>query len=339
MKIIIKTRKVNILATGKYLPSNEVFSSDLDLLRKTEPGYSFRKSNMEKRFFAQDESSSDMAYKASISALAKAAMDHGLDVKDIDCVISASAVPEQAIPCMAAKIHSRLGLKLGSVPAFDINSTCLSFLTALDHCSYFLEAGRYKNILLVSSDLASLGLNWDDEETCLIFGDGAAAAIISSKEESSSTILASSMKTYSEGYEFCQVRGGGTGKHPRLDLENVIANNLFTMDGKNTFMLAAQHLPSFLEDLLNQAELKISDIDLIIPHQASKLAMHYYKNKLGIDEGKIMDIYSTHGNQVSASIPSALHEAILQGKLQKGMKVILLGSSAGISLGGMILEY
>lgn len=334
-----KQRKITILGTGKYLPSKLVSSSDLDSIRNKEAGYTFRKSNMEKRFFCDKESSSDMAYFAALAAIEKAERDYGFKREDIDLIVSAAAVPEQAIPCMATKIHRKLGLGNTSIPAFDINSTCLSFLTSLDHCSYFLEAGRYKNILITASDMASVGLNWNDDETCLIFGDGAAAIIISSEYGKESKILASNMKTFSEGHDYCQVLGGGTAKHPRLDMENIIENNLFTMQGKNTFTLATQHLPGFVDEIVDAAGLSKDDIDLLIPHQASKLAMHFMKNNLGFKAEKVMDIYSNHGNQVAASIPTAFHEAIVQNRLKKGMKALLIGSSAGISLGGIVIEY
>jgi 3-oxoacyl-[acyl-carrier-protein] synthase-3 len=332
-------RKINIIGTGKFLPSREISSEYLDEFRNKAKGYSFKKSQIEKRFFCNEETTSDLAYYSALSAIETAEKNYNFKREDIDLIISASAVPDQAIPCMAVKIHKRLGFNSKAIPAFDINSTCLSFLTSLDHCSYFLTAGRYKNILIVASDRASVGLDWDDDETCLIFGDGSAAVIVSNEYGNQSTILSSNMKTYSEGHDYCQVLGGGTSKHPRLDFENVIKNNLFQMNGKKTYFFSTLHIKKFINELLEQAGLRKKDIDIVIPHQASKLALHYLKNKLDFDQSKIIDIYADHGNQVAASIPTAFHEAIVQNRLQKGMKALIIGSSAGISFGGMVLEY
>ena len=204
--------------------------------------------------------------------------------------------------------------------------------------SYAMTSSRFEHVVIFSSEKASLGLNWEHFESCTIFGDGAVAAVVGkSKGNETGKILASYMQTYSRGYEYCQVQGGGTKIHPR-NIANVTPYFLFEMNGKAALKVVVKEIDHFLETLFAQADLSMDDIDWVVPHQASKLSMQFLRKKLCIPKDKVIDILANHGNQVAASIPTALHEGV-QDRIQRGDKVLLIGSSAGISLGGMILEY
>lgn len=326
-------RNIRILGTGKYLPENICTSLDLDHKLGKNSGWVERKSGVRQRHFSSpSETSSDMAAKAIHQAMEHAQMT----TEEIDCIVGACAVMEQALPGTSCAVQHKL--KLNSIPCFDVNSSCLSFVTALDMISYAMQSGRFKNVVLFSSEKASLGLNWEDCESCTIFGDGAAAVVVAKSEVGESgKILASYMQTYSRGYNYCQIQGGGTKVHPRF-VENAVPYFLFEMNGKAALKVVVKHIDDFLRCLLAQANLKMEDIDWIIPHQASKLSLQFLRKKLNIPKEKVIDILATHGNQVAASIPTALHEGI-QSYIKRGDKVLLIGSSAGISLGGMILEY
>ena len=146
--------------------------------------------------------------------LQKAVEDAKLTWDDIDCIICGSGTIQQAIPSTASLIQEQLGLQHSGIPCFDINSTCLSFITALDTISYAIECGRYKNVVIISSEISSVGLNWGQNESSILFGDGAAAVVIT-KGDHSSSIIASHMETYSSGAHLSEIRGGGTMIHPR----------------------------------------------------------------------------------------------------------------------------
>ena len=329
--------QIKIMGTGKYLPERVVLSSELDKRLNKKSGWVENKSGVYKRHFASaKETSSFMAAQAAERALLQANIKSG----DLDCIVSACGVGEQAIPSTASLIQRQLGLERSGIAAFDVNSTCLSFLSALDVLSYMLNAGRYERALIVSSDIPSVGLDWSDMESCTIFGDGAAAVVISSEDvkENAMSILASRIETYSEGSAYCQVRGAGTKIHPLHFKGDFAQYMLFEMDGKAVYKLIASLMSGFIKRLLDGVGLSLQDIDLVVPHQASLLAMHHLWKKLGIPKERTVDIFSTHGNQVAASIPTALHEAYEMGRIKRGDKVLLLGTSAGISLGGMVLE-
>jgi len=327
-------RRIKIVSTGKYLPKKQVSDREMELSLGLTEGWIKKKSGVLTRYFVDGETASQMGAFAAKDALVAA----GLSVGDIDCIICTSGIPEQAIPCTAALVQKELGAGDSGIPAFDINSTCLSFVTGLDTISYLIEAGRYNRVLLVASEIMT-GLNWEDKETCTLFGDGAAAAIISKSDEGeSSRILSSRMETYSKGARLTECSGAGNKLHPKYYAEDPAAF-LFKMDGKGIYRMASEILPGFVDRLLQPSGLTIADLDMTIPHQASMLSMKLIRKQLGIPEEKWMTIIHDRGNVIAASIPMALHEAIKQGKIQRGDRVLLLGTSAGFSVGGIVLEY
>jgi 3-oxoacyl-[acyl-carrier-protein] synthase III len=275
---------------------------------------------------------------------------------------------DQAMPCNAALIHRELGLGASGVAAFDINASCLGFLAALDTLSWPLLAGRYRRVLIVAADIASCALDWTELGASAIFGDGAAAAVIGRERDPDATtpgILASAFATYSEGAHLCEIRAGGSRHHPSRsgqDVTSAAASDRasgtstisigatgrpvdyltlaqFRMDGQAVFHLVARHLDEFVDALVRGAGLGRDDLTLVIPHQASHLGLRYLTRRLGFARDRVVNIYADHGNQVSASLPSALHAAIRGGRLRRGDTALLLGSGAGVSLGGIVLRY
>lgn len=295
-----------------------------------------KKSGVQVRHFVTNETSAQMGAIAAQRALDEA----GLVFSDIDCLVCASGTSQQEIPCTAALIQEEMNQSKSGVPCFDMNSTCLSFVTALDILSCSLEVGCYQRILIVSTEISSVGLNWGHKESCVLFGDGAAAVVISrTPQDETSRILASRMQTYSDGAHYSEIRGGGTLIHPSEYANGREADFQFDMDGRKIFRLTSQLITAFVEQLLESATVKKQDIRLVIPHQASGMAMRIMGKKLGFTNSQMMNIIENHGNVIAASIPMALHEAIIQEKVRRGDLLLLLGTSAGLSLGGLLLEY
>lgn len=328
-------RKIKILGTGTYLPKRKVNSEDIDTLIGAKKGWSESKAGVKTRYFVEDETSSFMGSEAAKKAIESA----GLTLQDIDCIICGSGTMQQPIPSTASLIQEQLGLQDSGIPSFDVNSTCLSFVTALDIISYLVEARRYKNVLIVSSEISSVGLNWGQNESSILFGDGAVAMVISNSAEENSRIISSHMETYSSGAHLSEIRGGGTNIHPREHREENKEDFLFDMNGRAIFKLSSKLIPNFVETIFKDTGLTIDDVKLVVPHQASAPAMKLIRKKLNVKEENFMTIFEDYGNMISASIPLALHEAIQQEKIKRGDKVLLLGTSAGLSIGGILLEY
>lgn len=333
--MIMQARHVRIMGTGKYLPSRLVTDEEMDGLLRTPRGWVQKMTEVTVRHFAGGgETASYMGARAAEAAL----QDAGLRFTDIDCLVCTSGTREQALPCTAALIQKALGEEMSGVPAFDIDATCLSFLVGLDLMSYLVEAGRYRHVLLVASEIASVGLNWSEKESAALFGDGAAAVIIG-PSEGESRIVGSSLRTYSKGAKLSEIRGGGTRMHAREYSAETEADFLFHMNGQAIFRMASQLLPGFVDELLASAGMGMADFQAVVPHQGSAMALRLMRKKLGISGEQMVNITPDHGNTIAASIPMALHEAVRSGKIRRGDRVLLLGTAAGLSLGGMILVY
>jgi 3-oxoacyl-[acyl-carrier-protein] synthase-3 len=336
--LIIKVylmRNIKIVGTGIYIPTRCITSQELAVKMQVDEEI-IQKMGMTTRYYANStETASYMGAQAAKNAL----KDAKLTLDDIDLLICASGTMEMPIPCTAALIHKELK-PAQPFSAFDINSTCLSFLTAVDTISYLMAANRYRHVLIVSSEIASVGLNYNDLESAALFGDGAAAVVVSqTASNDSSCIIASQMNTYSAGWHHCMIYGGGTGYPPKNWVPGHNEMFQFHMNGKEVFKLALQVLPDFVDQLFAAGNTKMEEIDIVIPHQASLSAMNILQKKLNIESKQMINIVEDFGNMIAASIPMALHHAIKTHKLCRGHRVLLLGTSAGISVGGMILDY
>jgi len=315
------------------MPGEPVPSSDLDRLHGFEAGTTLRRTGVASRYLTKDETASQLAARACGEALARS----GIGWEEVDCLVAASATMDQALPYNAAMIHAELGLARHRTATFDVGASCMSFLTALDLCSTLVDAGRFRRVMIVSADISTFTTNSAELRTNGIFGDGAAACLIERAEDKESVVLASVMTTFSEGVEFCQIKAGGSRFHRRVPGSNSEA--LFEMNPVPLYALIARELPGFVERLLGEAGVALEEIDLMVPHQASHLALKHVTRMLGINPAKVVDIFPHHGNQVAASLPTALHHGLTGRGLQRGSKLLLLGSGAGVTLGGMVMIY
>lgn len=328
-------RPLKILSTGYYLPKKVVTGHEVDQKLGIPRGKSEEMTGIAERRYVTDETASQMGAYALMGALERS----GIAYETLDAIICASGSMEQALPCTAALIQKALNRPKVNIPCFDVNATCLSFVTALDLASSLIASGRFKTLAIVSTEIASVGLNPNQHEAYALFGDGAAAAIVQKpKEGETSGVVHAAMNTFSEGSEHCRIQGGGTKYHPKFHHPDS-DKFLFSMDGRKVFRLVLETIPEFFSKLMLDSGLSLDDISLVVPHQASGAGMELVRRKLNIESSKYMDILAKHGNMIAASIPLALHFAIEQGRVQRGDKVMLLGTSAGMSIGSVIFEY
>jgi 3-oxoacyl-[acyl-carrier-protein] synthase-3 len=325
-------RALRILGTGAVVPDEALTSAELDRRLGLPVGTVEEKTGVRVRYVERG-SAAELGARAARKALAAA----GIDLDDVDLVIGASATPDQPLPCNAALMHEELAPGR-PIPAWDVNASCMSFLVALDLAATLVDAGRHERILIVSSDLASVGLDWSDLGASGIFGDGAAAAVVGHAGTSGSAVLSTGFQTHSEGAHSCEIRGGGSRYAPDR-VEGEYADwGRFRMDGGAVFRLAFRHLPAFVDGLLDEAGVTMDELPVVVPHQASHHGLEWVRQQFGVGD-RLVDIYADHGNQVAASLPSALHAAIESGRLRRGDRALLLGTGAGISLGGVVLCY
>nr|WP_314265040.1 3-oxoacyl-[acyl-carrier-protein] synthase III C-terminal domain-containing protein [uncultured Moellerella sp.] len=321
---------LKIISSGIALPANKILSTELDVKLNKKLGYVEKHAGIEYRYHANNDDSQALL---AAQALANTLAAQQIAPNSIDALISASAISVQALPCTAAHILAVSDLSAG-IACFDINSSCVSFVTALQVAAGLLATNQYQRIAIVSADLASRGIDWDHEESSLIFGDGAACVVVE-KGDGTSGILTYSLETYPEGIDLCEIRAGGTRCNPRSGIE--ASDFLFHMKGKPLFRLASSLIDDFMQRLLAKANLTLEQIDTVVPHQASHLSLEHMRKRLKVKPENLIDIYRYRGNQVAASIPSALHEAITTDRFYSKPYVMLIGTAAGLALCGMIL--
>tara|TARA_B100000029_G_scaffold479921_1_gene527444 strand:- start:733 stop:1692 length:960 start_codon:yes stop_codon:yes gene_type:complete len=251
-----------------------------------------------------------------------------------DLIINASGVPKQTIPDTSVFIQKELGYS--GIPSFSIHSTCLSFLTAFHTAASLIESKQYKKILIVSSDRGSIGRNFSEPESSALLGDAAAAITLESSNHS--ILIDYQMETFPEGALFTQVKGGGSYRHPD-NPKTIDADHYFTMSGPQIYKMARTKVYNMINHILSKNNLGVSDIDLVIPHQASGTAIKAYSKFGGFDENKVINIIADYGNCVSASIPLALSIAIEEKQLQNGNLALMIGTGAGLSIASAIIKF
>lgn len=313
----MNTRKVKLIGWGNAIPEHAVFFGDQTRYR-----------------LQKGETLLDLAEEATASALHTA----GLTIEDIDCIVCGMGTPLQAIPCNAALLHERIA-RQSDIPAMDINTTCTSFITALDVVSYLIAAGRYRTVLIVSGDTASAALNPDQKESYELFSDAASAFIVTQAEESdTSAVLYGEQKTWSAGAHDTEIRGGG-GLMTAFELtEENRDNYYFDMNGPKILKLSAKKLPDFINNALDAAGVSRDMIRTVIPHQASK-ALGVIMPRLGFQKGSYVDHVDEYGNMISASVPYTLCRTITEGGIERGDTILLMGTAAGLTANVLLLIF
>ena len=325
---------VVLAGTGSYLPPTVLTAPVFDAMVGREQGWSERVSGIKARHVATDETVIDMATAAARQAITAAQ----ISPRHLDCIIATGALAHQPIPTSAVLIQRALGLETSGIPAFDVNATCLGFVAALDLAGALIASGRYRTILVTAADLPTRGTRIEDPEVKAMFGDGAAAVVLRRSQTAGQGVLALRMETYGEGAAACTLRAGGTALNPHGDLAGFLAATWFEMDGPLAYRISARYMSGFFARLLDAAGVTLDQIDLVVPHQASAHALHLMRRKLGVPEEKLVDLLAERGNQVSASIPSMLDHAITSGRAKPGDKILLIGTAAGITLGGAVIR-
>ncbi|RJE85903.1 3-oxoacyl-[acyl-carrier-protein] synthase III C-terminal domain-containing protein [Paracoccus onubensis] len=323
---------LTITGTGSYLPRRVLHSTEIDSQMGWLPGSCEKRYGIAARHVADEgETTSFMAAQAALQAMEMAGCAPG----DLDMLLGACGVMEQPIPSTAALVQDRLGLGRSGIAAFDVNATCLSFLQALDLAAMQITLGRARRVLVFSSDIASVGLDWNHPEAAAIFGDGAAAAVIEAGGDGA--VLAHDFRTYAHGRDACVLAAGGTRVNPARGIGP--GEDRFHMDGNKAFRIASRYLPRFMQRLLQAAGVELDAVGCIVPHQASAQALQHAVRNLWLRPERVIDIFARIGNQIAASIPTALDHAVRSGRLQRGDTALLVGTSAGISIGGMMVRF
>ena len=327
-------RPFKIIGTGTYLPENHVPSEDIEVKYGIRKGFSEKYSGVKARYKISDETNGTMA-----AAAVQQAMDNAnVSINDIDLLISGSATFDYILPNQASMVKYHLkDCETSDCGCVDVNTTCLSFLASLDLASRYLDGVQYKKIVVVSSEISSKGLNPENWEIVTLFGDAAAAVVIEYDESANHGAIHYDMVTYSEAAKSTIVEGGGNVNHPS-EVPYSRALHSFTMEGKDLLRMAKDKIPEFMSRFFAPLPTELEELDFIIPHQASKAGIMLFEHLYDFSNVNILKNLSTHGNCIAASMPTVLVQNIQNKTLKQGDTVMLTGTAAGFSIGGILIK-
>jgi len=306
-----------IISTGSYLPEKILTNYDLEKMVDTSHDWIFERTGINQRHIAdENESTVDMAYQASLKSIARS----NINVEDIDMIIVATTTPERAFPSTAVLLQNKLDIK--DCFAFDINAACTGFIYALDVADKYIKNNSINNILVVGAEKMSALVDWSDRNTCVLFGDGAGAVIISSSNNPG--IISSTI--------------GSNGSYKDLLTVNP-DSDFIEMKGNDVFKIAVNTMGKIARETLDQHDLKIDDVDWLIPHQANSRIINAIAKKLSLPSEKIIMTVGNHGNTSAASIPLAIDYATETGDLKKEDTILLEAFGAGFTWGSTLLKF
>lgn len=325
---------IKIIGTGSYLPEKILTNKELESMVDTTDEWIQQRSGIRERRIAHPhEATSDLAVNAAKKALEMANMKPS----DIQLIIVGTSTPDHSIPAVAPIVQHKLGCD--GVFAYDLNSVCTSFAAAFLTAYSIISSGFYQNCLIIGADTYSRILNWQDRSTCVLFGDGAGAMILE-HDKNKKGILSHSYKAKGESYNAIIIPVGGSRKPFNKGIDGYKREDcFFTMEGKKVYEFTITCIPAMAEELLEKANLKPSEIDWIVLHQANYRIIQAVSKKLGLPKEKFIVNVERVGNTSSASIPIALDEAYRDGRIQAGHKVMMIGFGGGLSWGGVIIEW
>ncbi len=316
--------KILLTGIGSYLPNKKVSNFDLSKIMDTSDEWITKRTGIKSRHYVNEhELTSDMGTEAAKNAINNAK----IDIKDVDIIIVATTTPDKTFPSTASKIQQNLN---SNAIAFDIQAVCAGFIYAICIGTSMLKDGFGKKCLIVGADSMSKILDWDDRSTSVLFGDGAGAVLLDNREsEDGWGILTSKIFTDGKYYNLLKTDGGVS--------ENKSSGHI-KMNGKEVFKHAVEKLCSSLNKALNECDLKIENLDWIIPHQANQRILDSVANKMKFDKTKIISTISQHGNTSAASIPLALDYSIKKGKVKNGNILALQAIGGGLAWGTSIVK-
>jgi 3-oxoacyl-[acyl-carrier-protein] synthase III len=317
------------LSVGSYLPSRVMLNADLPDSVETSDEWIVERTGIRQRHIAADgELTSDLATAAAREALVRA----GLAAADIDCIIVATATPDQTFPATATRVQANLGMTHGF--AFDVQAVCSGFVFALGVADGLLRSGQARTAIVIGAETFSRILDWEDRTTCVLFGDGAGAVVLRAEPlvdaATQAGIIASKLHSDGRYNQLLFVDGGpsSTGSVGQL-----------RMKGREVFRHAVTNLAAVMTEVLAEAGMASADVDWIVPHQANRRILEGTATKLGLPLDRIVVTVDRHANTSAASVPLALDTAVSDGRIKPGHVVLLEAMGGGFTWGASLARW
>lgn len=323
-----------VAGTGMYLPEKILTNRDLEKMVDTTDEWIRTRTGIGARHVAgEGEATSDMAVAAARVAIASA----NIGIDDLEMIIVCTSTPDILFPSTACFVQKKLGA--GRSVAYDISAVCSGFIFGLSIAEQYIKSGRCKYILVIGSEANSRIVDWTDRSTCVIFGDGAGAMILKRSENNKSSGVLST-HIYSDGSLSGLVEvPGGIGRS-RMCADAVADKQyVIKMNGGSTFKVAVKHMSDVAMEALKFNGLSLEDVSLMIPHQANKRIIDAVTEKLNFPPEKVFVNIEKYGNTSAASVPIAIHEAQLSGRIKPGNLVLLTVLGAGLTWGSAVIRW
>lgn len=304
---------IKVMGTGRYAPSKVMTNDDFSKILDTNDEWITTRTGIKRRHIAENETAVDMAYKAAL----KAVEDRNYNKEDIDLIIVASITSPIKTPSIANLIQAKLGLNHKNIVAFDLNAACSGFVYALEVAASMLASGNYKGALVIGSEHMSSILDWTDRSTAILFGDAAGAAIIEHSKDPND-----------QAYFWNGSRGDDTGI---LWIDPKVK-----MAGRDVYKFAVDIMPKAIREVLAKANMKIEDIDLIIPHQANYRIIQSVAKDMDMPIDRFLMNLDEYGNTSAASIPFLLDE--YKSTHTEVKRVLMVGFGGGFTWGAAIMN-
>jgi len=319
-------------SVGAYVPEKILTNADLEkMVDTTDEWITSRTGIQQRRIACEGEYTSDMAAKAARLAMERA----GVTADDIDLIIVATITPDMLFPSTACLVQQKIGARRAA--AFDIEAACSGFIYALEIAQQFIASHTYNTVLVIGAEKLSSIIDWKDRNTCVLFGDGAGAAILQSRSDTHGLLTACMGADGSKG-ELLSMPAGGSRQPATIDSVNSRLHYL-RMDGKETFKSAVNAMYQAAQEALRRCEIDISQIKLVIPHQANRRIIDAVGERLGARPDQVFVNLHKFGNTSAASVAIALDEAVTAGLIQRGDLVLLVVFGAGLTWGAAVIQW
>jgi 3-oxoacyl-[acyl-carrier-protein] synthase-3 len=324
--------RCQIVGWGKYLPERVVTNDELArTLHTSDEWIRERTGILERRIAAPTESTSTLAVRAAQAALDGAS----LGAADLDLIILSTATPDYPVPSTACLVQDALGASRAG--AFDLGAGCSGFVYALAVGSQMIQSGAHRNILVIGAETMSRVTDWTDRNTCVLLGDGAGAFVLQASDQAGG-VLSSWLGSDGSGSKLLTIPAGGS-RCPASQTTVQDGLHFLKMSGRDVFRFATQILGRAVEEAVARAGLRIEDIDLVIPHQANLHIIQSAARELGLPLDRFIVNMAPYGNTSAASIPIAVCDAVAEGRIKPGARVVLVAFGAGLTWAAMAIEW
>jgi 3-oxoacyl-[acyl-carrier-protein] synthase-3 len=331
------THRSRLLGIGMSVPTRVVTNHELASRMETSNEWIVERTGIEERRWVSDgETGCTLATAASKQAIERA----GLAPKDIDLIIYATLSPDFNFPGTGVFVQRALGLT--DIPCLDIRQQCTGFIYGLSIADAYVRAGTYKHILVIGSEVHSTGLDISTQgrDVTVLFGDGAGAVVVGRATDDAHMILSSHIHADGSEAEILWTEYPASARNPRITVEAMAERKHFpVMNGKRVFKHAVTKMPTVIMEGMVTNNLKLADIDMVIPHQANLRINQMVAQMIGLAPEKTHNNIQKYGNTTAASIPICMYEAIELGKIQPGNLVCLVAFGAGLTWGSVFLRY